>query len=84
MILAVKHFAVYLLGRKFLLQTDHKALNKLQTMNNDNPRLQRWSIALQQYQFDVMYKPGKDNTNADGLSRQSFPNTSPSEERGGV
>ena len=43
-ILAAKHFAVYLLERKFLLQTDHKALNKLQTMINDNPRLQRWSI----------------------------------------
>ena len=26
----------------------------------------------------------KDNTNADGLSRQSLPNTPPSEERGGI
>ena len=40
---AIKHFAVYLIGRKFSLQTDHKALQKLKTMDNDNQRLMRWS-----------------------------------------
>ena len=39
---AIKHFAVYLIGRRFSLQTDHKALQKLKTMDNDNQRLMRW------------------------------------------
>ena len=34
--------------------------------NNDNPRLQRWSISLQRFDFDVRYKPGSENTNATG------------------
>ena len=38
-ILALQHFVVYLLGKRFILQIDHKALTKLRTINNDNPRL---------------------------------------------
>ncbi len=48
---SIEHFAVYLLGKLFELQTDHKALLKLQTMQNGNHRLMRWSLALQPYQF---------------------------------
>ena len=62
-ILALQHFVVYLLGKRFILQTDHKALMKLRTMNNDNPRPQRWSISLQRFDFDIT---GSENTNVDG------------------
>ena len=83
-ILALQHFVVYLLGKRFIRQTDHKALTKLRTMNNDNPRLQRWSISLQQFDFDVRNKPGSENTNADGSSWQDFPDTAICKERGDV
>ena len=83
-VLALKHFEFYLLGNRFILQTDHKALKKLKTMNNDNPRLQRWSIAVQRFDFDVKYKPGPENTNADGLSRQDFTDPELRKERGDV
>ena len=56
-ILALQHFVVYLLGKRFIPHTDHKTLMKLRTMNNDNPRLRRWSISLQQFDFDVRYNP---------------------------
>ena len=57
---AIKHFAVYLIGRRFSLQTDHKALQKLKTMDNDIQRLMRWSMSLQPYHFNVKYRPGKE------------------------
>ena len=40
-------------------------------MTNTNDRLVRWSMLLQSYDFTVEPKPGADNSNADGLSRQA-------------
>ena len=69
---AMKHFRVYLLGKKFEIQTDHQALRYLDRMQNSNGRLTRWSLAIQPFDFDVTYRPGLANDNADGLSRQSW------------
>ena len=46
-------------------------LIKLRITTNNNSRLTRWTLALQPYNFDVTYKPGKEHTNTDGLSRQA-------------
>ena len=46
-LLAVKAFSIYLLGKYFLLQTDNRALTWLKTMKVKNARLTRWSLALQ-------------------------------------
>ena len=70
---ALKHFDVYLVGRKFTIVTDHRALQYLQTMQNANPRLTRWALALQPFDFQVTHRPGRMHTNADGLSRQAWP-----------
>ena len=35
-------------------------------------RLARWSLLLQQYDFDIVYRPGKQNDNADDLSRRPY------------
>ena len=32
----------------------------------------RWSLILQQYDFDIVYRPGKQNGNVDGLSRRPY------------
>ena len=69
---SLKHYAVYLLGRQFVIQTDHGALKFLHTMKNSNGRLTRWALALQPFSFTVMHRPGKIHGNADGLSRQSW------------
>ena len=42
-VLGVKAFAVYLLGKPFLLQTDHRALKWLNQFKEKNDRLTRWS-----------------------------------------
>ena len=68
-ILAVKHFKAYLLGRPFMIQTDHRALRWLHQFREKNSRLTRWSLILQPYTFVVEHKKGRDNANADALSR---------------
>ena len=67
--LGIHTFRVYLLGRSFTVQTDHHSLTWLDRVKENNARLTRWSLSLQPYQFDVVYRPGKANGNADALSR---------------
>ena len=67
--LATHSFRVYLLGRPFIIQTDHRALQWLDRLKDSNPRLARWSLALQPYQFTVEHRAGLLNGNADALSR---------------
>lgn len=67
--LGVQAFRVYLLGRSFVVQTDHRALVWMDRLKDTNPRLTRWSLALQPYSFTVEHKKGTANSNADGLSR---------------
>ena len=69
--LGVHDFHVYLLGRPFTIVTDHRSLEWLNRMKEDNARLTRWSLSLQPYQFDVRYRPGASNDNADSVSRMA-------------
>ena len=66
---AVKYFRPYLYGRKFKIITDHAPLQWLNSIKEPNAKLFRWKLKLQEYNFDVIHKPGKLNTNADALSR---------------
>ena len=59
----------YLWGRKFTLQTDHRALVWLQKIKSHNQRLLRWSLSLQDFDFQIQHIPGKLNIVADSLSR---------------
>ena len=67
--LAVHMFRVYLLGRKFIIQTDHRSLEWLDCLKENNSRLCRWSLALQPFKFVVEHRKGSQNKNADALSR---------------
>lgn len=66
---AVQKLACYIASSRFTIETDHCPLTWLQSMSSKNGRLLRWSLALQQYTFDIHYKKGRLNGNADGLSR---------------
>ena len=50
--------------------TDNKALTYLEQFKNETSRLTRWALSIQPYVFDVVHRPGQQNGNADGLSRQ--------------
>lgn len=66
---SVKHFRPYLYGVKFKIVTDHKPLIWLCKLSNPTSRLIRWRIQLDEYEYEVTYKQGKLNSNADALSR---------------
>ena len=65
----VKHFRSYLYGRKFTLVTNHKPLMWFKNAQDANMRILRWRLKLAQYDYEVVYKAGKTNVNADALSR---------------
>lgn len=73
----------YLLGREFLLETDHRALTWIHTMKDHNSRVTRWYLSLQPYQFKVRHRPGPQNKIADYLSRYPV-SLRPGEGRGDV
>ena len=64
----IEHFRHFLLGSEFILRTDHKALEYLWSTNNQEGRLMRWALKLQEYKFTPEYIKGEKNA-ADGLSR---------------
>ena len=68
---ALKLWRHYLLGRKFRLVTDHKSLKWIFTQPTLNMRQRRW-VELQEYDIEIVYRPGKDNAVADSLSRKPF------------
>jgi hypothetical protein len=68
-----KHFRQYLLGRRFTAITDHQALVWLSKLKEPAARLARWLIALREYEFDIEYRNGAKNGNADALSRWTLP-----------
>jgi len=55
--------------RKFILVTDHKPLLWFKNAQDANIRILRWRSKLAEYEYDVVYKAGKTNVNADALSR---------------
>ena len=68
-IFSIFKFNSYLMGREFIIITDHKALEFLNRARFLNFRLIRWSLFLQCYSFTVKYCPGRDNVVADFFSR---------------
>ena len=65
----VMEFYPYLYGFTFTLMTDHNRLVSMKGLNDIGGRLSRWIIFLQQFNMEFIYKPGKEYSNADCLSR---------------
>ena len=81
---AVDHFAIHLLGQRIIVVTDHRPLVALQESSHLNGHLMTWVLALQVYNFDIQYQPGKYHQNADGLSQQCWPEDEPSRKSEGA
>ena len=65
----INKFKKYLMGAKFTLETDHAPLSILKTSNTSSPRLQRWCLSLQCFDFTVKYIKGDTCLWSDFLSR---------------
>ena len=65
----VKQFKQYLLGRKFLIRTDHAALQWLKRTPEPVGQQSRWLEQLAAYGFELIHRAGVRHSNADALSR---------------
>jgi hypothetical protein len=66
---AVSKWRHYLLCREFDILCDHKPLQWLKSVKDQNSKLMRWSLKLGEYNFQVIHIPGPSNKVADALSR---------------
>ena len=69
---SIHFFAHFLWGQKFSVVTDHQALVSLLKSKNLNKRLYGWMLKLLDFNFEIVYRPGKDHLDADSLSRQAW------------
>ena len=59
---AVKKFQPYLYGKHFIVHTDHHALKWLMSIKDLTGRLARWSLFIQQFDFEIKHRPGTAST----------------------
>ncbi|KAK8934132.1 hypothetical protein KSP39_PZI014431 [Platanthera zijinensis] len=69
LVLAVQHWRPYLLGRAFVVRTDHHSLRYLLQQKIATPAQQLWVAKLLGYDFTIEFRSGKTNKAADALSR---------------
>eukprot|EP00253_Pinus_taeda_P006607 PITA_06607 len=67
---ALKMWRHYLIGRKFLLMTDHHSLTSYLSQPTLNARQARWVDFLGNFDFEIKHLKGKENRVADALSRK--------------
>jgi hypothetical protein len=69
MIYSVRKFRHYLLGKRFTFHVDHSALVYLVSKASLNRKVARWTLLLQEYEFNIVHRPGAQYAVADYLSR---------------
>ena len=57
------------------MYTDHSSLRWLKNVKDATVRLARCALLLQQYNFEIIHRPGCQNGNADASSTRPYPNT---------
>ena len=62
-------FREYLIGAEFVVYTDNNPLSYLKSAKLGATEM-RWASQLSQFNFQIKYRSGKANANADALSRQ--------------
>jgi len=73
---ALKKWRSSLLGVRFKVYTDHRTLEYFNSQKDMSSRQMRWSTFLSDFDYDIVYVRGEDNTAADALSR--MPDDTPS------
>ena len=69
MVYALQKFRHYLLGVHFKMFVDHSTLKYLVNKLVLGCRIYRWILLFQEYDFEIIVKPGRLNTRLDHLSR---------------
>ena len=76
----VKVFRPFIFGIPFVIFTDHKPLLFMNNMSHESSRHMRILTELAEYDFEIVYRPGKENTAADAMSRMMVGNESLTDE----
>lgn len=65
------YFRCYLIGVKIPTKiiTDHRPLKYLMNLKQSSSRLIRWALKLEEFNIQIIYRPGEANFVADALSR---------------
>lgn len=66
---SLKRFRIYLVGQAFKIVTDCAAVRYTFSKKDLNPRIARWWLAIQDYDFEIIHKPGTAMKHVDALSR---------------
>jgi hypothetical protein len=69
MVYSLQKYRHYLLGKQFKMFTDHSALKYLLNKPVLWGRICQWLLLFQEFDFEVIVKPGKLNARPDHLSR---------------
>lgn len=69
--LTVQKWRHYLLGQRFTVLTDQRALRHLLEQREVQPKYQKWLTKLLGYDFEINYHPRLLNKVVDALSRMS-------------
>lgn len=73
-------FSDYLLNSHFTVYTDNNPLTHILSSAKLDATGQRWASSLGQFDFDIIYRAGLNNKDADGLSRYPFEKVEETEE----
>jgi len=65
-IFGLEQYRQYLLGRHFVIRTDHAALSWLRRTPEPMLQLARWLTFVKQFDYDVVHRDGARHGNADG------------------
>lgn len=66
---AILYWQYHLIGSKFIVHSDHKPLENFNVKNCSDPELRQILNYISQYDFVIKYNPGRENLEADCLSR---------------
>ena len=70
----MEYYHLYLLGRPFIVKSDHVALKWIFSLREPHDRIACWLEVMSAYQFIVEYQPGKKHGNADAMSHHKWQN----------
>ncbi|GFV77257.1 transposon Tf2-8 polyprotein [Trichonephila clavipes] len=66
---SLKKFRNYLVGNKFKIVTDCSAFQKTMSKKQLTPKIARWALFLEDFNYEIIHRPGKQMGHVDCLSR---------------